>query len=239
MSTLAAGAAASVITAAGSVLDGLFTSDEERLKVGLALEELRQQPALLELERQKTEAAHASWFVAGARPAVLWVGCAGLAYAFVVQPLLAWATAVVAGLLGWAGGLFGSPPLDPASLAALMPPVLDMAALTACLTGTGALAALRSYEKTQGVARASLYEEARPPAHAVAPSMADLERMRDAQLALASPARVAVSHPVPARHSARAAADLAAPIPTPIPAPIPTEIAPLPAAFEAGAEGRV
>ena len=68
-------AAAEPIEAVGRVLDGLFTSDKERLSK-TAVARVAQQPALVQAEINKIEAAHRSVFVsAGAR---LSVGFAGL-----------------------------------------------------------------------------------------------------------------------------------------------------------------
>jgi hypothetical protein len=40
-----------------------------------------------QIEINKVEAQHPSVFVAGARPAVMWIGAFGLAYAAVVEPI--------------------------------------------------------------------------------------------------------------------------------------------------------
>lgn len=212
--------ASALVRETGAVLDNLFTSDDERAKARLALAELEQRPLMAELDRQIAEAKHASVYVAGARPAILWVGAAGLAYAFIAQPLLAWVTALLFSLLSWGGGLAGADPIPLEAMLAAMPPALDPAVLLACLSGSGGMAALRSFEKTKGVARASLYEDARPPA---APAtMADLERYRAAQLALGC----APSRPAPVAPTMRAPLEPLAPTTGADP-------------FETGAEGRV
>lgn len=92
LSTIFGGAAAQPIEAVGNVLDGLFTSDEERLDKKVILERLAQAPQLAQVELNKVEAQHRSLFVAGARPFILWVCGVGLAFAFIVNPLLQWTT---------------------------------------------------------------------------------------------------------------------------------------------------
>ena len=68
-------AAAEPIEAVGRVLDGLFTSDKERLSKTAALARVAQQPTLVQTEINKIEAAHRRFsFPAGAR---LSVGFAG------------------------------------------------------------------------------------------------------------------------------------------------------------------
>lgn len=61
-------------------LDGLFTSDAERRAAELAIHNALQQPHLMQAQTNLEEAKHASWFVAGWRPAVGWVCVFGLAY---------------------------------------------------------------------------------------------------------------------------------------------------------------
>lgn len=83
-------AAAAPIDAVGNVFDKLFTSDEERLTKKEALERLRQQPHLAQVELNKVEATHRSVFVAGWRPFIGWICGLGLAYAFLVNPTIQW-----------------------------------------------------------------------------------------------------------------------------------------------------
>ena len=73
-----------IIEGVGRIADDIITSDEERLKV--ALQEKQIDAALVQgqLEVNKAEAQHKSLFVAGARPAVIWVGAFSLAYAGII-----------------------------------------------------------------------------------------------------------------------------------------------------------
>ena len=80
--------AAEPINAVGNVLDNLFTSDEELLDKEIIKQRLAQQPALVQAEINKVQAHHRSTFVAGARPFLMWVCGAGMAMAFIVNPLI-------------------------------------------------------------------------------------------------------------------------------------------------------
>jgi len=126
--------AAEPIEAVGKVLDGLFTSDEERLDKHALLARLAQQPALAQIELNKIEAAHRSIFVAGWRPFIGWVCGAALAYNFVVRDLLAW-------LL-----------LNTGTQASL-PPALQMEQLLTIVLSLLGLAGMRSLEKGAGKAK--------------------------------------------------------------------------------------
>lgn len=80
----------SVIKGIGSVADDLFTSDEERLKIGLQERQVEAGLIKGQQEINKVEAQHQSIFVAGWRPFIGWVGGISLAYQFLVYPLLTW-----------------------------------------------------------------------------------------------------------------------------------------------------
>lgn len=129
----------------GKIADKIWPDPLERAKQQVRLLELEQAgefkqiDAMLEAARQQTdinkaEAAHASVFVSGWRPAVGWVCVATLACNFIAVPLLAWASTVI----------------DPSIPA---PPRLEMAELFQVLLGMLGLGGLRTYERLQGVAR--------------------------------------------------------------------------------------
>jgi len=92
--------------------------------------ELKQVIAQLEINAK--EAAHPSIFVAGWRPGFGWAGVVGFTYAVLVQPLLAWLSA----LKGW-----------PA------PPQLNMDLLWVVITGLLGIGGLRTFEKSKGVTK--------------------------------------------------------------------------------------
>lgn len=80
------------VDAVGNALDKLFTSDDERAQTEAVMERLRQHPRILQAEISKCEAQHRSPFVAGARPFIMWVCGFGLAFTFLINPILQWLT---------------------------------------------------------------------------------------------------------------------------------------------------
>jgi hypothetical protein len=136
-----------IVSAVGQVADELFTSDKERLdaelenrRLGLEEKRIDQATDLAQIEVNKAEAQHASVFVAGGRPAAVWVCVAGLAFQFLLYPLLVWAWAL-AQALGWL----------PAGIP--NPPALDVEMLLVVLGGLLGLGSFRTFEKVRGVAR--------------------------------------------------------------------------------------
>ena len=127
-------AAAEPIEAVGRVLDGLFTSDKERLSKTAALARVAQKPALVQAEINKIEAAHRSVFVSGWRPFIGWVCGFALAYSFVLRDILTWFIA-----------------LYRPDIAA--PPAIHMEELITVLMGLLGLGGLRTFEKISGRAR--------------------------------------------------------------------------------------
>lgn len=83
-------ATAQPIEAVGNVLDKLFTSDAEKLDRKIIMQRLAQQPQIAQVELNKVEAQHRSLFVAGWRPFIGWVCGAGLAFTFVINPIIQW-----------------------------------------------------------------------------------------------------------------------------------------------------
>lgn len=95
-----------------------------------------------QLEINKQEAAHKSIFVAGWRPFIGWVCGVGIAWQFVVIPILNW---VILLLVINNPELEGIPNL----------PALDMAELMGLVFALLGMGGLRSFEKSRGVARSS------------------------------------------------------------------------------------
>ena len=87
--------AADAVGAIGTVLDTLFTSDEEKANAAFVMEKLRQQPHILQAEINKMEAAHRSLFVAGWRPFIGWVCGFGFLWAFLGHPIFEWVVALM------------------------------------------------------------------------------------------------------------------------------------------------
>lgn len=92
LSKVIGGGIAEPIEAVGNALNKLFPSDVDKKKVEIVMERLRQQPQILQAEIGKLQAQHRSWFVAGARPFITWVCGLGLAFSFVINPILQWWT---------------------------------------------------------------------------------------------------------------------------------------------------
>ena len=127
------GIAESVIGVAGKVLDK-FVEDKD-LKTKLS-HELKSQIVSLDLAQAQTnleQAKHPSIFVAGARPAIMWICAYGLGWQFVFQPVAVWIIAV--------GGID------------VVLPIIEtegLLSLTLALLGLGGM---RSFEKSKGIQR--------------------------------------------------------------------------------------
>jgi hypothetical protein len=85
-----------------------------------------------QMEINKQEAAHRTVFVAGWRPSIGWICSAGLAYQFVLLPILSW-VALAQGIP--------------------VPPPIELSALIPLLMGMLGLGGLRTYEKKNGIAK--------------------------------------------------------------------------------------
>jgi hypothetical protein len=106
----------------------------EKLKQDGDLAKLQSEVSLMlgQIEINKVEAQHPSVFVAGARPAVMWIGAFGLAYAAVLEPIARFMARVV---FEYSGDF----------------PVLDTTITMQVLFGILGLGAYRTYEKTKEV----------------------------------------------------------------------------------------
>lgn len=115
----------------GKLIDRLWPDPGQAAAAKLELMKLQQSGELAQMAGQldinKAEAANANWFVAGWRPYIGWICGTGLAYQFLVYPILV----------------------------AYVPSIaqLDMGTLITLLAGMLGLGGLRTFEKTQGVAR--------------------------------------------------------------------------------------
>ena len=145
MNPLILGGITPIVEAVGAIADDLFTSDEERAKADLesmkvGLDAARVDAGLIagQQEINKVEAAHASIFVAGWRPAIGWVGVLALAYQYILYPLMTWAWAWLTAQ-GWV----------PSSVTP--PPILDIEALMVLMTGILGIAGARTFEKVRGI----------------------------------------------------------------------------------------
>jgi hypothetical protein len=105
---------------------------ETQGKITAALTEMQNEYALIlsQIEVNKVEAANPSVFVAGARPAAMWVGVASLFYSGIGMSLLNWAAAIA-----------GLPIL----------PAIDPTTANNILMGLLGIGGLRTAEKLKGV----------------------------------------------------------------------------------------
>ena len=130
-------------SALGPIMDGVLRLIPDKNARAEAKEQMEGQmltamTALVQgqLAVNAKEAEHGSIFVAGWRPAIGWICGLGLAWNFVVQPLIAWVAFLVP----------GAPDLSGA-------PQLEIGELMTILGGMLGLGGLRTYEKRLGVAR--------------------------------------------------------------------------------------
>ncbi len=89
-----------------------------------------------QIEANEEQAKHPSLFVAGTRPAVMWICALGLFTSFFIMPIAEWATSI------WAPEVT-LPQLNTG----------ELMTLTLSLLGLGGM---RSFEKTKGVARENM-----------------------------------------------------------------------------------
>lgn len=134
-----------IVEAIGKVADDLFTSDKERLEAEneskrLEIEAYKVEASIVtgQIDVNKEEAKHPSVFVAGARPAVLWVGVIAMLYQFLLYPLFVWIW-FIAQAKGWV----------PQELSP--PPILDTEALWVIMSGILGIAGFRTVDKIKGV----------------------------------------------------------------------------------------
>ena len=126
----------SVVGVAGKVLDKFVEDKDLRLKLDA---ELRSQLINLDALQAQTnleQAKHDSIFVAGARPAIMWICAFALAWQYIVGPMASWALTIYDPLIEL--------------------PTLGTEELTGLVMALLGLGAARSYEKSKGVARNSM-----------------------------------------------------------------------------------
>ena len=136
----------SILEGVGKIAGDLITTDKERItlelegrKLDLEQSKIDQATDLAQIQVNQVEAASASAFVSGWRPAVGWVGVAGLGYQFLGYPLMQWLWAFGQGV-----------DLIPKGLPA--PPDLQTDQLMVLLSGLLGFGGMRSFEKHKGVA---------------------------------------------------------------------------------------
>ena len=107
-------------------------------EIATMAEKAAHEAAMAQAQANTEQAKHPSLFVAGARPAIMWICAAAMGYHFILQPFLVFGVLVAGVQL-------------PAAL-----PELDMGQLMPVLLGILGLGGMRSYEKVKGIARDNL-----------------------------------------------------------------------------------
>jgi len=98
------------------IVDKFVETDDEKRAFQTVMARMAQEPNKAQVELNRIGAAHRSVFIAGWRPFIGWVCGVGLAFTFLVNPLLQWLTGepgptlpndvimeLVLGMLGLAG----------------------------------------------------------------------------------------------------------------------------------------
>ena len=130
------GIAEAVVGVVDNVLDKFVEDKDLRAKLNHELKTQVQQANLGQIAVNQEQARHPSIFVAGARPAIMWICAFGLGWQFVFQPVCAWGMAI------WTPWL-----------AIPVLPTEGLMTLTLSLLGLGGM---RSFEKSKGIQRNNL-----------------------------------------------------------------------------------
>ena len=131
---------ATIVGAVGGIIDSVYTSDKERMDAQIELAKIDASLLTAQMDVNKAEASHASIFVAGARPAILWIGAAAMAWTFVLHPMLVWCWALMQAK-GWIPQ--GMP----------NPPTLQSDELWVIISGILGIGGYRTFEKVKGVSK--------------------------------------------------------------------------------------
>jgi len=123
-----------IIDLISKVIDRAIPDPTEKAKLQLELAKLDQELMKGQIDVNKQEAAHASVFVAGWRPAIGWIGAVGLGYSFIIEPMSSWAARVI---FNYAGTF----------------PALSTGDLMWLVAGMLGFGTVRAFEKVKGVAR--------------------------------------------------------------------------------------
>lgn len=89
-----------------------------------------------QIDINREQAKHPSIFVSGARPAIMWVCCLGLLWQFFIQPIVTYIAVIF------------NPDFVPLNL--------EMEGLVTLVMSLLGLGAMRSYEKSKGIARENM-----------------------------------------------------------------------------------
>jgi hypothetical protein len=125
-----------ILGAAAPILDKFVEDKDAKNQIKAELEKQIVSLQAAQAAANVAQAKHSSLFVAGARPAIMWICALGLMTNFFLMPIAEWVTAI------WAPDT----PLPKLETEELM-------SLTLALLGLGSM---RSWEKSKGVARENM-----------------------------------------------------------------------------------
>ena len=120
------------------IVDKLVPDKTKKMELEHAIKTQMFEPSKQQNQINLEQAKHSSIFVAGARPALLWIAALGLFWSFLLAPLLNWFVVV-----------FG---------AEITPPEISTEGLMTLTLSLLGLGSMRTYEKVKGVARNNLKE---------------------------------------------------------------------------------
>jgi len=126
----------SIVGITGKILDKFVEDKDQRAKMLHELDMSVQESNIAQIYVNMEQAKHPSIFVAGARPAIMWIAALGLFWSFFLAPVLNWIMVV-------SGADVPLPEIETEGLLTL----------TLALLGLGGM---RSFEKSKGVARENL-----------------------------------------------------------------------------------
>ena len=120
---------------------GKFIEDKDKkneiaYKLSTLAEKHAQELSKGQIEVNKEQAKHPSLFVSGARPAIMWVCCLGLLWQFFIQPIVTYVAVLF------------NPDFVPLNL--------EMEGLVTLVMSLLGLGAMRSFEKSKGIARENM-----------------------------------------------------------------------------------
>lgn len=138
-----------VIDSVKDLVSEMIVDKDKKAQLNYELEALKDkanqrlhEELMAQNEVNKVEAGHRSVFVAGWRPFIGWTGGAGVAWTFVVSPVVEWASR----LAGWKGEM----------------PVIDASQLMTLVLAMLGVAGMRSFDKVKGVANDRLAPSSQP-----------------------------------------------------------------------------
>jgi len=134
LTDLVSGGVGGIIESVGKVAGDLITTDKERMQADLDAYNAETTRMQGQVDVNKIEAGSSSFFVAGARPFIMWICGIAFAYASVVEPMLRFGAKV---WFGYHGDF----------------PIIDTNLTMQVLFGILGLGVMRSYDKKAGTAK--------------------------------------------------------------------------------------